>query len=306
MNGAAENDFLFDSFMYGFPLLPKIAQYGSRGAAAEKLYGGAPCRVKPAGAGLLVSSVNFTCRQPPGYTVNGEGEDPYAGLFHDQGGGGAGGYVIGKTQIRKLAGGGYTCSGVAVAFLPEFIETFITSRHGISAREVDEAVAGLRASPFIPDAALILDAIGGAAFSDTVKTMWIEAKSLELFSVILDWRGGQKAPALNEQDRLGISRAPRYVEEHLAEPLDLRSLAAQASMSRSKFTALFKNQTGLSAAAYVRQIRMEKALGFVQNTGIPLGEIAALVGYRKHSNFSHVFRDCYGLAPGQMRGKITG
>ncbi|MDR2135607.1 MAG: AraC family transcriptional regulator [Treponema sp.] len=80
--------------------------------------------------------------------------------------------------------------------------------------------------------------------------MRIEAKSLELFSVILDWGRGHKAGSLspvNEQDRLGISRALRYVEEHLAEPLALRSLAQQASMSRSKFTSVFKNHTGLSA-----------------------------------------------------------
>jgi hypothetical protein len=46
---------------------------------------------------------------------------------------------------------------IIVVFLPEFIKTFILSRHGISALELDEAVAGLRAFPFIPDTAVILD-----------------------------------------------------------------------------------------------------------------------------------------------------
>jgi transcriptional regulator GlxA family with amidase domain len=95
------------------------------------------------------------------------------------------------------------------------------------------------------------------------------------------------------------------VEEHLSEPLVLHTLAKQACMSKSKFTSVFKNHTSLSVAEYVRHLRMEKALDFVKNTTIPLGEIAALVGYRKHSNFSQVFKDCYGVTPGTFRKKIT-
>jgi AraC-like DNA-binding protein len=231
----------------------------------------------------------------------------FAGILKIIGGGG--GHIICKNQILRHHGtASYCCSGVEVSFLPEFIETIILSRHGISLLEMEEAVAGLCVLPFIPDAAMILDQIGTAAFSEGIETMRIEAKALELFSVILDWHRGRKAlalPPLNEQDRLGITQALRYAEEHLSEPLVLRSLAKQASMSRSKFTSVFKNHTGLSVAEYVRHLRMEKALDFVKNTSVPLGEIAALVGYRKHSNFSQVFRDRYGVTPGAFRKKIT-
>jgi AraC-like DNA-binding protein len=216
---------------------------------------------------------------------------------------------MGKATIFKQHGKArYCCSGVQVSFLPEFIETFIISRHGISPVEIEDALSGLCTRPFIPDAVIILDQIGKAAFSDGIETMWIEAKSLELFLVILDWHRGRKAlspPPVNEQDRLGITRSLRYAEEHLSEPLALQDLAKQAFMSRSKFTSVFKNHTGLSAAEYVRHLRMEKALNLVKNTSAPLGEIAALVGYKKHSNFSHVFRNCYGVTPETLRKKNT-
>jgi transcriptional regulator GlxA family with amidase domain len=199
---------------------------------------------------------------------------------------------------------------VEVSFLSEFVEAFITSRHGITVPELEETVAGLGVLPFIPDAAIILDQINRAAFSEgvenmRVENMRIEAKSLELFWVVLDWHRGHKIPAaFNKQDRFGIAQALRYAEEHLSEPLALHSLAKQASMSRSKFTAVFKNHTGLSPAEYVRHLRMEKALDLVNNTSVPLGEIAALVGYRKHSNFSQVFKERYGVTPGTFRKNI--
>jgi AraC-like DNA-binding protein len=198
------------------------------------------------------------------------------------------------------------CSRVEVSFLSEFIETFITSRHDISPLELEETITGLHALPFIPGAAALLDRIGKAAFSDDTGNLWIETKSLELLSVILDWHRGHKAltlPLVNEQDRLGITQALRYAEEYLSEPLALHTLAKQACMSKSKFTAVFKNLTGLSAAEYVRRLRMEKAIDLVKNTSTPLGEIAALVGYRKHSNFSQVFKERYGVTQGVFRKK---
>jgi AraC-like DNA-binding protein len=199
---------------------------------------------------------------------------------------------------------------VEVFFLPEFIETFISSRHGISPVELEDALTGLCALPFIPEAVIILDQIDNAAFRDGIETMrgnmWIEAKSLELFSVILNWHRERKAlssPPVNEQDRLCITQSLRYAEEHISEPLALRDLAKQAAMSKSKFTFVFKNHTGLSATEYVRHLRMEKALKLVKNTSAPLGEIAALVGYKKHSNFSRVFKTRYGVTPETLRKK---
>jgi AraC-like DNA-binding protein len=309
MNLAAKNFSLYDPFIYGFPLKSRIAGNGNMELAAKKLYAEDARLIRPAGKGLIVSSINFNCRQPPGPTTRGKMEYSYAGRFcRNSKNNGEGGYIIGKTSIFKQHGtASYCCSGVEVSFLPEFIATFITSRHGILLLELEEAVAGLCALPFIPDADIILDRIGKAVFSDGIENMFIEAKSLELLSVILGWHRGHKAlalPPLNEQDRLCITRALRYAEEHLSEPLVLRNLAKQASMCKSKFTSVFKIHTGLSVAEYVRHLRMEKALDFVKNTSVPLGEIAALVGYGKHSNFSRVFRDCYGVTPGAFRKKI--
>ncbi|MDR0583298.1 MAG: AraC family transcriptional regulator [Treponema sp.] len=306
MNSSAKNFSLHDLFIYGFPLESKIAGNGSMELTAEKNFTEDACRVRPAGKSLVVRSINLTYLRPFERSIK---EEPsYAGLFRRNNKKNTGGYIIGKTEIfKRHSKAGYCCSGVEVSFLPEFIETFITSRHGISPLEVEETVAGLYDLPFIPDAVVILDRIGKAAFSEDMENLWIETKSLELFSVILAWYRGRKAlalPPVNDQDRLGIAQALRYAEEHLSEPLVLRALAKQASMSRSKFTAVFKNHTGLSAAEYVRHLRMEKALNFVKNTNVSLGEIAALVGYRKHSNFSQVFKCRYGVTPGTFRKKI--
>jgi two-component system response regulator YesN len=93
----------------------------------------------------------------------------------------------------------------------------------------------------------------------------------------------------------------RYAGEHLSVPLTLEALSRQAAMSMSKFTAAFRTHTGLSAAAYIRRIRMDKAMELLKNTSAPLSDIAGMVGYKHQSRFSTLFREQFGLMPSEFR-----
>jgi two-component system response regulator YesN len=74
-------------------------------------------------------------------------------------------------------------------------------------------------------------------------------------------------------------------------------------MSISKFTAVFKSHTGLSAASYVRRLRMDKAMRLLKTTSSSLQEISGMVGYKYQSNFSTLFHEQFGVAPGEFRKK---
>jgi AraC-like DNA-binding protein len=218
---------------------------------------------------------------------------------------GIGGRHIDGSYRQRLPAGFYHRS-VGVAFLPEFLDAFLGSRHGISPDEVAQALNNLSGFPLIPEAAIILKQIGEVSFTGDIGNAWIEAKTLELIAIVLDWHrrlAKTAAPDLKEHDRLGIAEAMRYVEEHCSDTLTLEVLAKQAAMSVSKFTAAFKAHTGISAASYIRRIRMDKAMDLLKNTSAPLGDIAGMVGYKYHSKFSSLFREQFGLAPGAFRKK---
>jgi AraC-like DNA-binding protein len=198
---------------------------------------------------------------------------------------------------------------VAVSFLPEFFETFLGSRYGVSQSELIQTLDALGRFPLIPDAAIILKQIGEVSFTGDIGNAWIEAKTLELIVIVLDWHrrlAKTAAPDLKEHDRLGIACAIRYAEEHCSAPLTLEVLAKQAAMSVSKFTAAFKAHTGISVASYIRRIRMEKAMNMLKNTSAPLGDIAGMVGYKYHSKFSSLLREQFGLAPSEFRKRKGG
>jgi AraC-like DNA-binding protein len=214
---------------------------------------------------------------------------------------GIGGAHINNVYNRHTPAGFFHRS-VGISFLPEFFETFFGSRYGIAESELLQALDALGRFPLIPEVAVILKQIGEASFTGAIGNAWIEGKTIELISVILDWRLAATAePPLKEYDRLGIACAMNYVDENFSGPLTLEVLAKQAAMSLSKFTAKFKIHTGLSAACYVRRIRMDKAMYLLKNTSLPLKDIARMSGYKHQSRFSTLFREQFGLAPGEFR-----
>jgi AraC-like DNA-binding protein len=193
---------------------------------------------------------------------------------------------------------------VGVSFLPDFSDAFLGSRHGISRDELVRAIDALNRFPPPPEAAVVLKQMGDAACHGGAGNAWFEAKTLELISLALDWHRRLTVidlPQLTERDRMGIAEALRYVEEHFTEPISLNTLAKRAAMSISKFTAAFKRHTGLSAATYISRFRMEQATNMLKNTSVPIGEIAAMVGYKHHASFSAAFQEQFGMVPSVFR-----
>jgi AraC-like DNA-binding protein len=180
-----------------------------------------------------------------------------------------GGHVEKDKTYRSRVSAGFNPCEAGLFFLPEFFDVFLNSRHGILPEEVVQAFKALGKLPLIPDAAVILKQIGEASFTGDVGNLWIEAKALELAAVVLDCRRRFAAaivPPLKEDDRQGIVNAICYAGEHLSGPITLEALARQAAMSIRKFTAAFKTHTGVSAASYIRRLRMDKAMDLLKNT----------------------------------------
>jgi AraC-like DNA-binding protein len=284
----------------------KITGDGHLKLLPRRAYAEGSYLVKQASKSLLVCAADLNIRQPVKHTVKDTFDYFCIGLCRGSIRGIGGSHIEkDKTYSQNLPAGFVHCA-VELSFLPEFFDAFLNSRHGVSLDEITRAIKALEKLPLIPDAAVILKQIGDASFIGDAGNIWIEAKALELVSVILDWHRRTETsppppPPLNEYDRQGIATAMRYAEEHLSGPLTLTALAKEAAMSMSKFTATFKSHTGLSAACYARRLRMEKAMTLVKNTSCPLAEAADAVGYKHYTSFSAAFREQFGVAPGDFR-----
>lgn len=87
-----------------------------------------------------------------------------------------------------------------------------------------------------------------------------------------------------------LQRVLKFVEANLAEPLSLEALAACAGLSRMYFAAQFKAATGIRPHEYLIRRRVERAATILQETTMPLVEVAHEVGFQTQAHFTTVFR----------------
>lgn len=106
--------------------------------------------------------------------------------------------------------------------------------------------------------------------------------------------------------RVGVNNAAildavAAMESHVAEPLDLRQLAAIAGLSRRQLNRLFNEKMGRSTMGYYRDLRLDKAQNLLRNSPLSLTEIALATGFANSSHFSDLYSRTYGHPPSTGR-----
>ncbi len=98
-----------------------------------------------------------------------------------------------------------------------------------------------------------------------------------------------------------VERIRRYAWKHLAEPITLDQLAAEACLSKYHFVRKFKKLTGHPPKRFLNEIRLEAARNLILETDMTFDAVAAQVGLSDGSYLSHVFRRLTGKSPSQLR-----
>lgn len=110
--------------------------------------------------------------------------------------------------------------------------------------------------------------------------------------------------------RGGLSAAVRrrlaeYIEQNLAQPLTLGTLAQLACMSEFHLARMFRVSFGMPPSAWIAQRRIERARTLLKTTALPLQQVADACGYADLSHFSHRFSAALGAPPGRFRQATT-
>ncbi len=108
--------------------------------------------------------------------------------------------------------------------------------------------------------------------------------------------------AMENRSKRLIQKAMGYIEENYArEGLSLNEVAGAAEVSPNYFSAMFRQEMGMTFTEYVTKKRMEKAKRLLRQTERNSGEIAAEVGFKDPHYFSFVFKKTQGCTPKEYR-----
>jgi AraC family transcriptional regulator len=111
-------------------------------------------------------------------------------------------------------------------------------------------------------------------------------------------------------DRGGMSphklrKAVALIDQHLAVEeegrVSLRVVAREVGISYSHFSRAFKQSIGMSPTNYIAERRIERAKKLMQETDLPIAEIALRSGFSSQSHFTTSFRRLAKVTPKSFR-----
>ncbi|WP_411506730.1 helix-turn-helix domain-containing protein [Brucella anthropi] len=118
-------------------------------------------------------------------------------------------------------------------------------------------------------------------------------------------RGGDDLRARANAEEGLSSQASRQIEAYLKEnfqgQISVPDMAALLGISSGHFTTCFKASFGLTPHQYVIKLRLDEAEACLRDTQIPIGEIAARLGFSSQSHLTTAFRKYRGLTPKEIR-----
>lgn len=97
-----------------------------------------------------------------------------------------------------------------------------------------------------------------------------------------------------------------YLVAHPAEPFDSEFLARMADMSPSSLRRLFKEHTGKSPGAFVKDLRMITAARRLLVTNQRISAIAYELGFDDPNYFARIFKSVFGVSPQEYRAASRG
>jgi transcriptional regulator GlxA family with amidase domain len=98
-----------------------------------------------------------------------------------------------------------------------------------------------------------------------------------------------------------IKHALARIDAQLHDRVSVAQLAADADLSTSRFTHLFRLHVGTSPVQYLRERRMSLALVLLDRTSLPVREVMLHVGCNDPSHFARDFRRFHGFGPRERR-----
>lgn len=96
----------------------------------------------------------------------------------------------------------------------------------------------------------------------------------------------------------------RMREEFRRDP-SFSEMAEVVNLSPSRLRYLFKKETGVAPAHYLKTFRLEQAKELLKTTFLSVKEIIRSVGVNDQSHFIREFKKSYGLTPAQYRMSLA-
>lgn len=194
---------------------------------------------------------------------------------------------------------------ISISFHPGLLQSFDTQQLA--------AIFNHKASRFVKTISpstkskLALEQMIHHSYEGVLKNIFLQSKGMELLLYSSD-QFIKNDPEekygcrflTHESDRQKITRAREILLERLDSPITIKELARMVAMNECYLKKGFKAMFGTTIYDYFQKERMERARFLLYEKGLPVSEVAILMGYSCISHFSTAFKKHTGLKPCEL------
>lgn len=163
--------------------------------------------------------------------------------------------------------------------------------HGVYAADAD--ALPLRGTLPGSEAAALIRLLEGARLAGRSETE-LTAPFLSLLALLSRTRSG------NARKRI-VSDAALAVSADLRRHHSLEELSRASGYSKNQLIHIFRAETGMTPAGYVRRIRLDAARQLLTDSALSVGRIAEETGFDSYAGFYKAFRRAFGVSPDEYR-----
>ncbi len=102
-------------------------------------------------------------------------------------------------------------------------------------------------------------------------------------------------------EKVLISAIRQYVDAHYGEDISLVCLSEKLGYNYKYVSRIFKEYTGYNLSDYINIVRIAKAKGFIEDSGMNIKEIQTKIGIPSRTTFNRIFKKYEGVPPSKYR-----
>ncbi|MEM6407515.1 MAG: helix-turn-helix domain-containing protein [Pseudomonadota bacterium] len=100
-----------------------------------------------------------------------------------------------------------------------------------------------------------------------------------------------------------VTQAIKLMEESISEPLSMADLTSKAGLSTRHLERVFRRVFDETPARFYKRLRARRARAMIEETLLPLMDIAVATGFGSADTLAKAVREEYGMTPSKMRAR---
>ena len=101
-----------------------------------------------------------------------------------------------------------------------------------------------------------------------------------------------------------VARAMKLIDKGALDEMTVDALAEKLGVGERHLSRLFKEHVGASPTEVAKTVRIQKAKRLLDETDLPMTEVAYRAGFNSLRRFNTVFKETYRRAPSEVRRSV--